>query len=77
VALLLNSTLLHDSLAPRERAVAVLYASGHSYKMIARRLDLSPATVRTYLRDAYLQLGVRNKIELGKLLGHQPASSST
>lgn len=77
VTLLLNSTLLHDSLAPRERAVAVLYANGHSYKTIARRLDLSPATVRTYLRDAYLQLGVRNKIELGKLLGHQPATFST
>jgi DNA-binding CsgD family transcriptional regulator len=77
VALLLNSTLLHDSLAPRERAVAVLYAGGHSYKTIARRLDLSPATVRTYLRDVYLQLGVRNKIELSKSLGHLSAPSST
>ncbi|WP_374562550.1 LuxR C-terminal-related transcriptional regulator [Ideonella sp.] len=56
------------ALAPRERAVAVLYAEGQSYKAIAARLDLSPATVRTYLRDAYLQLGVRNKVELGARL---------
>lgn len=57
------------TLAPRERAAALLYASGESYKTIAARLGLSPATVRTYLRDAYLQLGVRNKVELGARLG--------
>lgn len=56
------------ALAPRERAVAALYAEGQSYKAIAARLGLSPATVRTYLRDAYLQLGVRNKVELGARL---------
>lgn len=55
-------------LTPRERAAALLYAEGHSYKAIAARLGLSPATVRTYLRDAYLQLGVRNKVELGARL---------
>lgn len=55
-------------LAPRELAVAALYAEGQSYKAIAARLGLSPATVRTYLRDAYLQLGVRNKVELGARL---------
>lgn len=51
-------------LPPREQSVATLYAQGYSYKEVARRLDLSPATVRTYLRNAYAQLGVRNKIEL-------------
>lgn len=56
------------ALAPRERAAALLYARGDSYKAIAARLGLSPATVRTYLRDAYLQLGVRNKVELGARL---------
>jgi DNA-binding CsgD family transcriptional regulator len=57
-------------LTPRERAAALLYAEGHSYKAIAARLGLSPATVRTYLRDAYLQLGVRNKVELGARLSN-------
>jgi DNA-binding CsgD family transcriptional regulator len=59
-------------LPPRERSAAMLYAQGQSYKAIARLLDLSPATVRTYLRSAYLQLGVRNKVELGSALRTLP-----
>lgn len=55
-------------LSPREQRVAQLFAAGHSYKEIARLSGLTPATVRTYLRDAYLRLGVRNKIELGGAL---------
>jgi DNA-binding CsgD family transcriptional regulator len=55
-------------LAPRRLHVARLFAEGQSNKDIARRLGLSPATVRTYLRDTYLELGVRNKIELGEAL---------
>ena len=60
-------------LAPRERTVALLFAAGHSYKEIARNLVLSPATVRTYLRNSYLQLGVKSKVELGTALGLNPA----
>lgn len=55
-------------LAPRERTVALLFAAGHSYKEIAKILVLSPATVRTYLRNCYLQLGVKSKVELGSAL---------
>lgn len=55
-------------LSPRRLRVARLFAQGQSNKEIARQLGLSPATVRTYLRDAYLQLGVRNKVELGEVL---------
>ncbi len=73
VALSLDGARRQALLAPRERSAAMLYSRGHSYKVIARLLDLSPATVRTYLRNAYLQLGVRNKIELGTAL---QASSS-
>ena len=51
-------------LAPRQRRVAVLYAAGHSYKAIAQTLGLSPATVRTYLRDCYARLGVSNRVAL-------------
>jgi len=57
-----------DGLAPRERTAAMLFAAGHSYKEIARMLSLSPATVRTYLRNCYLQLGVKSKVELGSVL---------
>ena len=55
-------------LSPSRLRVARLFAQGQSNKEIARQLGLSPATVRTYLRDAYLQLGVRNKVELGDAL---------
>ncbi len=51
-------------LTPSQWNVAMLYAQGQSYTEIAHRLGRSPATVRTYLRDAYAQLGVSNKIEL-------------
>lgn len=59
-------------LSPREHRVARLFARGLSYKEIARQLGLSPATVRTYLRDAYLRLGVKNKIELNLALTATP-----
>lgn len=52
-------------LSNREESVAREYAAGLSYKEIAKRLDLSPTTVRSYLRDCYLKLGVTNKCELG------------
>ena len=68
VALSLDPGTATRPLPPRERAVAVLYAAGSSHKEIARQLGLSPATVRTYLRNAYMELGVRNKVELGSRL---------
>ena len=58
-------------LAPRELSAATLYAHGHSSKDIAATLGLTPATVRTYLRSAYAQLGVRNKVELVAALRRQ------
>lgn len=57
------------ALAPRELNVALLYAEGRSSKEIARETGLSPATVRTYLREAYLRLGVSDKVALGRALG--------
>jgi len=51
-------------LSPRELSAAMLYARGHSYKEIARLMGLTPATVRSYLKNAYGSLGVSNKIEL-------------
>ncbi|WP_369644598.1 LuxR C-terminal-related transcriptional regulator [Variovorax sp. V118] len=56
------------NLSPRERRVAHLFAAGMTHKEIGRRLSLSPATVRTYLRQAYIHLCVRNKVELNEAL---------
>jgi DNA-binding NarL/FixJ family response regulator len=53
--------------------VALLFASGRSHKQIARETGLSPSTVRTYLRDAYLRLDVSDKVALGHaLMGRHP-----
>ena len=60
-----HSTL---KLSPREQRVAFLFASGLTYKQISKQLGLSPATVRTYLRNAYIRLGVSNKTQLNKFL---------
>jgi len=58
-------------LPPREMSVALLYADGHSHKQIARETGLAPATVRTYLREAYLRLRVSDKVALGRVLAGQ------
>lgn len=58
-----------DSLPPpRELNAALLYAQGLSYKEVARSLGVTPATVRTYLRQVYGQLGVSNKVALANAL---------
>ena len=64
-------------LPPREMSVALLYSAGRSHKEIARETGLSPSTVRTYLRDVYLHLGVSNKVALGQALsGQRPRGSA-
>jgi DNA-binding CsgD family transcriptional regulator len=68
VALALDDGNRQAALPPRERTVAILYSQGQPYKVIAKQLNLTPSTVRTYLRNAYLQLGVCNKIALGAAL---------
>ncbi|MCY1182900.1 Bacterial regulatory protein, luxR family [compost metagenome] len=68
VVLSLKTQPRNSTLAPREMTAAMLFADGHSYKEIAKILGLTPATVRTYLRNCYLQLGVSSKIELGSVL---------
>lgn len=57
-----------DALSERERVVAETFASGESYKEVARRLGMSPATVRHHLRSVYEKLGVSDKGELARLL---------
>lgn len=55
-------------LSPRERSVAVLYGQGLTYKEVARRLGISPATVRHHLRQAYAKLGIQDKAEISWVL---------
>jgi DNA-binding CsgD family transcriptional regulator len=53
-----------DCLSPRQHEIARLYAVGHSYKEIARRLRLSPATVRNHLAAIFRTLAISTKGEL-------------
>lgn len=53
-----NRTERAGALSERERQILTLIASGESVPSIARRLHLSEATVKTYLRRVYEKLGV-------------------
>ncbi|MFS2055999.1 response regulator transcription factor, partial [Variovorax sp. CT11-76] len=60
-------------LSRREAEVARLFAQGQSYKMVARTLGSSPATVRHHLRQVYAKLGVTSKVQMARLVGAQAA----
>jgi DNA-binding CsgD family transcriptional regulator len=55
-------------LSEREHTVVRLYASGHSYKEVARQLGISPVTVRNFIQHAYRKLGIDNKAALAQLV---------
>ena len=57
-----------DLLTRQECAVAEAFASGMSYKTVAKALNLAPPTVRHHLRSAYLKLGVSDKAALARQL---------
>ena len=52
------------SLTPAERQVAAMAAAGLPYKIIARQLGKSPATVRNQLHAVYQKLDVANRTAL-------------
>jgi DNA-binding CsgD family transcriptional regulator len=75
-----GNTLLHvrprhafDSLSPRKREVALLFASGAAQASVAARTSLSASTVNNYLVEIYRKLGVSDKSGLALLVaGLQP-----
>lgn len=60
---------LEARLSARERDVAHLAASGLADKEIARRLGISPTTVRTHIDHAYRKLGINNRVALARCIG--------
>ncbi|WP_167481255.1 response regulator transcription factor [Acidovorax cavernicola] len=60
-------------LSRREAEVARLFGEGHSYKMVARTLGSSPATVRHHLRQVYAKLGITSKVQMARLVCGQAA----
>jgi DNA-binding CsgD family transcriptional regulator len=64
----IRSTSALDMLTVRERQVAKLFARGASYRVVAKKLGLAPATVRNHLQNAYAKLGVTRRAEMLDLL---------
>lgn len=60
---------LVDRLGSRELETIQHFANGASYKEVARRMNISPATVRHHLRSAYKKLGVHDKAQMSRLIG--------
>jgi PAS domain S-box-containing protein len=54
----------NGTLSPRENEIVVLLAAGLSGEQIARRLHLSPETVRTHIRNAMGRLSARTRAHL-------------
>jgi DNA-binding NarL/FixJ family response regulator len=59
-----------DSLGVRAREILDLAARGLTNAEIAKRLTISPNTVKFHLRTAYAQLGVRNRVEATRIAGY-------
>jgi DNA-binding NarL/FixJ family response regulator len=59
-------------LSGQERRALVLYASGLTLEMVARRMDITPNTVKHYIdrvRDKYTAAGIaaRTKVDLNRV----------
>lgn len=51
-------------LTPRERDVALIVAGGASNKEVARRLDITPRTVKAHMGTIFEKLHVRDRLQL-------------
>jgi len=63
-----RSLEIWQSLTPREKEITALACLGYTNKEIAEKLFISPATVKTHLRNAKRKFGLRSKLELRKTL---------
>lgn len=55
-------------LSHRESQIAHLVAEGHRTAEIAKYLGLSAHTIKSHLKSAFVRLGVRNRVELTRLV---------
>lgn len=58
-----HASLLAEQLSPRERQVLTLLAEGASSENIARKLSVSPNTVRTHVQSILTKLQVHSRLE--------------
>ncbi len=57
------AALLAEQITPRERDVLSLLVQGASGDEVARRLRVSPNTVRTHVQSIFTKLGVHSRLE--------------
>ena len=57
------AALLAEQITPREQDVLALLAQGASSNQVARRLQVSPNTVRTHVQSIFTKLGVHSRLE--------------
>ena len=63
------------ALSPREHEILGLLAEGLTGREIARRLYLSPETVRTHIRNATKRLGAKTRVQaVAIMLGHDASA---
>lgn len=62
---------LLDRLSPQELTTVRNFGEGISYKEVARRMGISPTTVRHYLRCAYKKLGMHDKGQIANVVKRQ------
>jgi DNA-binding CsgD family transcriptional regulator len=55
-------------LTPREHEILALLSEGLTGRAIARRLFLSPETVRTHIRNATTKLGAKTRVHAVAML---------
>jgi DNA-binding CsgD family transcriptional regulator len=57
-----------QSLTPREQQVAALICLGYTSRQIAARLEISPQTVKTHVRNVLVKFSLRRRQDLRQLL---------
>lgn len=57
-----------DFLSEREKEVAILLKNGHTYKYIAKELNITPRTVKAHASHIYKKLSVKDRVGLALLL---------
>lgn len=56
------------SLSPRQMQVCLSMVGGHTYRVIAKRMDVSERTVINHAQEVYAKLNVHNRSELVNML---------
>ncbi len=69
---LLNFRIENAQLSDRELEISKLVLSGHSSKHIAKKLGISPETVKVHRKHAYSKLGINSQSELFALFISSP-----